>query len=184
MNDARVAVGEHQVAVAQEPATTEAETPYDVSAVYRRVLIPIDFSECSARALLTGADMQRRFGSEIVLFTATGFDDNDRFLAGTGAPWSVDDVVGEGRRHLENYRREIAPGIQATYDARIADDVAGAIEAAAVRWDATLVVLGLHARKIHRFFRSDAEKVARALPCSVMLLKTDLPNPKTIRVRD
>jgi nucleotide-binding universal stress UspA family protein len=142
-------------------------------AVFHRLLVPIDFSSAARRAFETAMAMHDQWGSAVVLFYAPGMDGNDEFLDYTGVPWGASDVLQEGRGQLERFADTLVPGSGAKIhiDVRRADDPVGAVVSACERHEPSLIVLGTHARDRRRWTRSRAERITRAVPCPVLLVR-------------
>jgi nucleotide-binding universal stress UspA family protein len=138
---------------------------------FGRILVPVDFSAGSRRALGAALVLRRALGSEVHLFNLAELGQNDQFLAGTGgnaiAPGQlIEDTKGRMMRFVDN----VFPGHagEVTVHARMGVDVVQGIERIAKDIGATLVLLG--ATQKQSFFRTDIEKVARDLNGAVMLL--------------
>jgi nucleotide-binding universal stress UspA family protein len=159
------------VAGGEEPAATEA-SPFE------RLLVPVDFSSASRAALAMAMRIADRWGSEVVLFHAAGFDQNDEFLRYTGVPWGREDVVRETNEHLRRFADEVAPGTTARvrFDAASDENAVHAVVAACARHSPSLVVLGAHPRDRRRILRSRCERIVRAIACPVVLVHGE-PEP-------
>ncbi len=126
-------------------------------AAYRRILVPLDFSEASARALDAGVAFARAFDAElhvlhVVPLNGLGEREAEAELS-RAAPASLDDVV-RSRRTV----RALAPEL-------------GIVEAA--RGAADLIVMGTHGRSGYRhvMIGSVAERVVQLAPCAVLTLR-------------
>ena len=159
--------------VAHEPANAPGVT--SSSAVFARLLVPIDFSASARQALALALDIAERYGSEVTLFHASGFDDNDEFLDHTGVPWGRSDVLGEAHGHLIRFADAIAPGsgqrirVIAVRD----EDPMRAILRACESYKPSAVFVGTHLRERRSLRRTRAEKLVRRLACAVILVRTD-----------
>src|SRR5205807_3371311 len=90
---------------------TRESQPIDTSATFRRILVPIDFTGASKRALATALELQRRFGSEVCLFHMTELGANDEFLAGVGGTKATGtELVNEAVGRLQRFVENIFPG--------------------------------------------------------------------------
>jgi nucleotide-binding universal stress UspA family protein len=139
---------------------------------FERLLVPVDFSSASRAAVAMAMSIADRWGSEVVLFHAAGFDQNDEFLRYTGVPWGREDVVRETSEHLRRFADEVAPGSTARVrlDAARDENPVHAVVRACARHSPSLVVLGTHPRDRWRILRSRAERIVRALACPVVLV--------------
>jgi nucleotide-binding universal stress UspA family protein len=152
---------------AGETATTSVE-----AAPFQRLLVPVDFSASSRAALALAMRIADRWGSEVVLFHAAGFDENDSFLDHTGVPWGRGDVVGEASEHLRRFADTVEPGSsgRVRIDATRDENAVRAVVRACERHEPSLVVLGTHPRRAPKIFRSRAERIARAVACTVVFV--------------
>jgi nucleotide-binding universal stress UspA family protein len=151
-----------------EPASVAPErSPFE------RILVPIDFSWAAREAFTLAMRLARHWNSAVILFYAPGSDGNDEFLDYTGVPWDRDDVIGEAHGYLSRFAETVVPGSseRVVIDALPADDAVRAVAAACERHAPTLIVLGTHARDRHRWSRSRAERIVRAVPCPVMMIR-------------
>jgi nucleotide-binding universal stress UspA family protein len=161
------------------------ETPEQVSVAperspFERILVPIDFTWAAREAFILAMRLSSQWNSAVVLFYAPGSDGNDEFLDYTGVPWDRDDVIGEAHGYLSRFAETVVPGStqRVVIDALPADDPVRAVADACERHDPTLLVLGTHARDRRRWSRSRAERIAREVSCTVMMI----PAPREPRV--
>lgn len=153
-----------------QPITPSATRSFDPSHIYERIVVPIDLGETAHAAVATALDLRRRCGSQVILFNVAGADENDGFLGGTGASWSLADVVRAGLSRL----RALVETIDATERDAVVYDVVGSIDlvkgiiAAAIRHDATLVILGIPSAPHAHVLRSRTERISRSLTCAVL----------------
>jgi nucleotide-binding universal stress UspA family protein len=140
---------------------------------FERLLVPVDFSSGARAAFALAMRIAERWGSEVVLFNAAGPDGNDEWLQSTGIPWGRTDVVQETNEHLRRFADHVAPGSaeRVQLDATVDDHPVKAVLRACQRHRPTLVVLGTHARDRRRLLRSRAERIVRALPCAVIVVR-------------
>ncbi len=137
--------------------------------IFRRILVPVDFSVESHRAIFTALELRRRFGSELGVFNLTEFDENDDFRRGLGHEFSTSNltVLTEHRIHdfLENLQPGASQGITAM--AFVGHDVARWLSDLAKEWRATLVLLATHPS--HKLLRTTTEKILRGLDIPVLV---------------
>lgn len=140
---------------------------------FERILVPIDFSWAARDAFTLAMRLSSHWNSAVILFYAPGSDGNDEFLDYTGVPWDRDDIVGEAHGYLSRFAETVVPGSseRVILDAFPADDAVRAVAEACERHSPTLVVLGTHAHDRRRWSRSRAERIARAVPCPVMMVR-------------
>jgi len=163
------------------PTITRESQPIDTSATFRRILVAIDFTDVSKRALATALELQRRFGSEVCLFHMTELGANDEFLAGVGGQNTKEsggDLVDRATGRLQRFVENVFPGSGSllTYRAKVETDLARAIDSAATAFGATLVVLGTSTKT--SILRTASEKVVQLLDCPVLLVREpEAPSP-------
>ena len=144
---------------------------FDPTVLFRKILIPIDFSVASRRALITACETRNKFGSEIHLFVERGGGANSGFLGSLGVPWGRDDVEQSGRDQLRYFGESICEGMPClTNAATYGDDVVHGIADAAKDCGATIVFLPVHEHR-NSLFRSRMERIVRSLEVPVLLFK-------------
>ena len=141
----------------------------------KRVLVPIDFSEFSDRALQYGKELCKKFDAELHLLHAlevhvTGAP---QFSMGLAVPERVEESSAEVMQELNKL-----PGDD--YDLPVERSTAqGSPFLAIVNYakenDIDLIALGTHGRSglNHVFLGSVAENVARQAPCPVLIVRKD-----------
>ena len=132
--------------------------------IYRRVLVPVDFSHESHDAIYMALELRRRFGSEICVFNLTN-------LGVSGDEYSTGDLEIDGRDRLLDLLEMLKPGCGGVVQTQVCvgEDVARWIHDVATAWQATLVVLATHPS--HTVFRNLTEKIMRALNVPILILR-------------
>jgi nucleotide-binding universal stress UspA family protein len=154
---------------------------FDAKAVFDRILVPIDFSEGSRRALGTALELRKRFGSEVHLFRLTASTSNDQFLAGIGGDsLAPRDLVEAAESRLQRFVENVLPGRSAEVivHAQVGEDVVHGIARSAKHTGTTLVLLAEEPKQ--SVFRTQVEKIVQELDSAVMLLRTppvESPSP-------
>jgi len=158
------------------PSSRRAPRPSDESpasgaaSIFKRILVAVDFSEASRRALATALLLQERMGSEVRLFHLADQGGNDEFIAGMGGSGvSPNELVDDARARLLRFVDNVFPGRAGGVEvlAHVGTDVVRGVERAAREGGATLVLLGGRPRS--SLFHADVEKVARDLGVAVMV---------------
>lgn len=148
--------------------------PPDKDGVYfERLLVPIDFSGGSGAAFATALRIADSWASEVVLFHAAGFDDNDEFLNALGGDnWGRGDAIAATVHHLHAFADTVMPGSAelVRYDAVRDDDAVLAVAEACERHRPSLVIVGLHEPRRHRLRRSKSERIQRAVDVPVLFV--------------
>lgn len=148
----------------------ENSTAFDSDAIFRRILVPLDFGPESRHALITACEMRRRFGSEIRLFVVRETARDSVFSFGVTDPWTREDMDRVTRDRLYRLAKEVCDGDPCMkFEAMHGSDVVGAIAKAVRNFQATVVLLPCSGRRT--LLRSRAEKIARALDVPVIVLK-------------
>ncbi len=142
---------------------------------YHRILVPIDFSDHSKRALTRSVALATTFQAELVLIYVV-----------EGAVYPAD--FGFGQVSLPSVEREMTERGEAELKKLVATHVAGAVKAetivvggkpfleiieAAEEEKIDLIVIATHGHTgvEHILFGSTAEKVVRKAPCDVLVVR-------------
>jgi len=140
----------------------------------KRILVPIDFSECSQKALQYALPLARQFGARLLVVYVMPAN---YFVGSEFGP--VDFPVPEGEwreqslKELETMaRREIGEAV--AFDAVVLQgQPAHEIAACAQEQQASLIVISTHGRTglRHVLVGSVAENVVRYAPCPVLVVR-------------
>ena len=144
--------------------------------MFKRILVPVDFSAPSAKALAYAVDLGRSTKAELILVHAVesiyyvGGDVYGQFYD-TGA--LLDQIVRSGREQLSRLARTLAKKrlrVRTVLEIGTAHEV---IVRAARRFKADVIVLSTHGRTglAHVFMGSVAEKVVRFATCPVLTVR-------------
>ncbi len=144
--------------------------------MYQRILVPIDGSETSARALQEALKLVAGLPAQLLLVHVV---EDLQFLDAEGYVnyaelRELTRQVGERElsRAKENVRQADIAVETALLDAN-GERIASVINAEATRWKAELIVIGTHGRSgfSHLLFGSVAEGVVRGSPIPVLLVR-------------
>jgi nucleotide-binding universal stress UspA family protein len=149
---------------------------------FRHILVPVDFGDPSRKALETGIELSRRFGSQLVLvhvyeIPAYVYD---------GAIYSVVDLFGPiedaARDHLAKALREVQAQVPAAKAVLRRGAPGAEILAAIEELHPDLVVMGTHGRKglSRALLGSVAERVVRLSPVPVLTLRDGQPTTSVV----
>jgi nucleotide-binding universal stress UspA family protein len=143
---------------------------------FNSILVPVDFSEHSARALECAKTLAAKFGASIHVLTVVP----DPFVLPDPGPWYVPLPEGyaEGLRHdAESHVQGLFTDAErATLNPEAAvafgdpyREILGYAKGAAI----DLIVMGTHGRGgvAHALLGSVAEKVVRTAPCPVLTVR-------------
>ena len=143
-------------------------------ALYRKILVPIDFSPVSLEALAVARDMAQSSGSSLHLFHAAD-DVAARYL---GYPFDAlgqlqTSVMESARDQLRELAREECEGLQVEQTMVVSSSPASAIVKFAGEHGFDLIVMGTHGRGavLRMMLGSVAERVVRTAPCPVLVVR-------------
>ncbi len=136
------------------------EPSYEISFMYRRILVPVDGSENSLRALDLALDLSKRFGSKVVVLNA-----KPRGLA------ISDEAIEKARRRAEGrgvsveYRvREIDPVNESPSSCILSEIISGGYD---------MVIMGARGRSliIEPNIGSTALEIVASSPITVVIVR-------------
>jgi nucleotide-binding universal stress UspA family protein len=158
-----------------EPLTEPGADDPVIHAELKRILVPLDFSPPSRRALRFAREWAVRFGSEVCLLHVIE-PVNTFGVLGTEpimVPLPPADFHEPARAELKKLvRQEFPDSVKVSVDLR--DGAAyDQIAAVAREWKADLIIIATHGRSglSHAFLGSTAERVVRHAPCPVLTLR-------------
>lgn len=158
--------------VVVELGPNEAQLPTETLFRLKRVLVPVDFSDCSKKALAYALPFAKQFGAEVVLVHViqpyvpvpemTAFDITAMLAQ----------MRASGKSELDKLRLSIPENIKVTA-LLLEGNPAHEIAKAAAKVDADLIILSTHGRTgLGRMFMgSVAEHVTRYAPCPVLTVR-------------
>lgn len=137
--------------------------------MWRRLLVPHDFSTCAAYALHLAVDLAKVHGARVLVLHVSQLPANvapDALItpAGEHTPVRVDDYVTRGaRRELERIAEPLRKEGLTVETFAVTGDVATEIVSAANAKETDAIVMGTHGREglSHLMLGSIAEKVIR-----------------------
>ena len=140
----------------------------------RKILVPIDFSEPSRKALAYATSFAKQFNAELLLFHAVP-------LLPMPAPIYLDQGETEARLHeeatkqLAQWQKELSSQVSVSAKAvvRHGTNAYDQIVTAATEYNIDLIILGTHGRAgaARWFIGSTAERVVRHAPCPVLVVR-------------
>lgn len=140
--------------------------------MYRRILVPTDFSEYAHRAVSHAVDLARRLDSEVVLFHAFARPLVPPLPAGDRAVREyLDESVKEIRKKLEGVAAEFE-GVACrplTSEGRPAEEIVSM--AASEECDLICMATHGHGALAHVLLGSVAERVLHKAPCPVLVIR-------------
>jgi nucleotide-binding universal stress UspA family protein len=148
--------------------------------MWKKLLVPHDFSPCAEHALSTAVELAKVHGSELVLVHVSELPANlplDTLVtpaSGVG-PVRVDEyTTGGARQRLDAITEPLRRAGLAVSTLAVTGDVAERLLALATEVGADALVVGTHGRKglSHLLLGSVAEKVIRGAPMPVVCVRT------------
>jgi len=147
--------------------------------MYQRILVPVDGSHTSNKALTTALQLARDFTGQVrLIHVVDGFAGRSGFDMYGGYPGDLLELMRENGNKILADAMSIAQsaGVQAdtvlsdNFGARLGESVVDA----AKRWNADLIVIGTHGR--HGIGRvllgSGAEQIIRLAPVPVLVVRS------------
>ena len=141
--------------------------------LFRRVLVPHDFSRPADGALEVAADLARRSRGRLLLLHVLAPYPIEGFAPAEGVPFiAPGDLIAPAREHLEKLARRVIGRRGPAYECRIVvGDPAQEITRAARRADAIVMATAGRTGLGHLLIGSVAEKVVRHARCPVLTLR-------------
>lgn len=163
--------------------------------MWKRVLVPVDFSECSARALDVAARFAERERAVLTLLHVSPLPPNlppEAVITPPGATRSlrIDEYATQGA--LEQLESIAGPLRDRGFDVRTiaiastSGEVADDVVQAAVKTGAEVIFVGTHGRTglSHLFLGSVAERVIRRATVPVLTIRAVAPEAALTREED
>lgn len=146
-----------------------------MSLVFRKILVPTDFSETAATALYYAKELARQFDAELHLLHVC---EDPMLLAGwpvlaANAAPEVGEEAASIREQLKNlFSPEDRAQLKTEVHVIVGEPTGLAISRYAVEGEFELIVMGTHGRGAltHTLVGSVAEKVVRSAPCPVLTI--------------
>jgi universal stress protein A len=140
----------------------------------KRILLPVDFSESSRKAMHYAISFARQFNAEVLLLHVI-----EAALPPPPQTVAFDSIAlnaslrEEAARHLSRWRKEIVSQASVKAVVRDGPNAYHEIVSAASENNVDLIILGTHGRTgvAHWFIGSTAERVVRHAPCPVLVVR-------------
>jgi universal stress protein A len=149
---------------AQLPAQTVSTAP-----VFKlqKILVPVDFSERSKKALQYAIPFAKQFGAELILVHVV----EPYPAVPEMAPYDFENL-NDGRKGLQNLQIELDERVKSSTSLRTGTPHLE-LTGAARELDVDLIIMSTHGRKglTRRVFGSTTEKVVRYAPCPVLIVR-------------
>jgi nucleotide-binding universal stress UspA family protein len=133
----------------------------------QKILVPVDFSDCSKKALQYAVPFAKQFGAELLLLHVV----EPYPLVPEMAPYDFENIH-DSRDDLKALQKTIPEVIHSTAELRRGTPHLE-ITAAARDLGADLIIISTHGRKglSHKIFGSTTEKVVRYAHCPVLIVR-------------
>lgn len=180
----RTAGRSHKVVLEMEPRD-DTFPPVNLPELkLKRILLPVDFSECSRKATTYAASLARQFNAEVLLLHVIEIAPHPPEMLILESETLNAKLRTETNRLLSEWRQEIPERISTRVLLRNGTAPYREIVQAAHENNADLIVLGTHGRTglAHLLIGSTAERVVRHAPCPVLVVRErehDFVEPKS-----
>jgi universal stress protein A len=133
----------------------------------QKILVPVDFSDCSKKALQYAIPFARQFGAEVKLLYVI-----EPYPAAPEMALCDTESVEDAHRELDTLRKTISGAVRSSASVRKGAPHIEIAEAARES-GADLVIISTHGRKglPRMFLGSTTEKVVRHAPCPVLIVR-------------
>lgn len=148
-----------------------AASPFDLE----RILVPVDFSDCSKKALQYAVPFASQFRAEMVFLhvLTVNYTAGWEYEVGGYDPLIEGDLQKDVEKRLGALIRETVPGDIATKIEVRHGNPAIEIVNTAKELDVSLIVMSTHGHtgRVHAFIGSVASDVTRLAPCPVLVVR-------------
>lgn len=142
---------------------------------FKKILVPLDFSQCSTEAIETAGDVCKRYGAEACLVHVHepinyALPANYPFFV----PGQLENILAECAKRLGDAKQQAqAAGITSPQTQLLQGTPATEIVELATKHGFDLIMMGTHGRTgfQHALIGSVAEKVLRRAPCAVLTVR-------------
>ena len=158
---------------AQLPVTSaERETATLPVFELKKILVPVDFSDCSNKALQYAIPFARQFNAELILLHVVQLSLSVPEMPAIDIGLIQRQIRDSGEKELKNLQRKIAAEIPSQTALRVGNPYVEIINAVK-ELDVDLVILATHGRTglAHVFLGSTAERVVRHAGCPVLVVR-------------
>ncbi len=155
-----------------ELGPTETQMPEGTAFRLKKILVPVDFSACSNKALQYAQPFAKQFGADLILLYVV-----EPYLPVpemTTVDW---DLIASrmregGEAELAKIKATVPPEISATTELRVGTPAVEVVRAAK-DLDADLIIISTHGRTglAHVFLGSTAERIVRHASCPVLVVR-------------
>lgn len=159
------------VAIELSPKETQIPVPASPFKL-NKILVPVDFSECSNKAVQYAETMAKQFGAELILLHVVEeyLPTSELVLLDTTA--LLREVRDTAKRDVTKLRDQLDPHLKAAAEVRSGTPY-NEIVRTAKQLDADLIIMSTHGRTgfAHTFMGSTTERVVRHAACPVLVVR-------------
>lgn len=139
----------------------------------KKILVPVDFSECSRKAFHYAVSLAKRFDSEVLLLHVIVLVPPPPDVVVIESDALAQKYHGESARHLSSWRKGITPRVPVKVSVRHGMGAHQEIVAAARESNSDLIIIGNQGRTAlaRILMGSTAERVVRHAPCPVLVIR-------------
>jgi universal stress protein A len=155
-----------------ELGPNESQLPTETLFRLKRILVPVDFSDCSKKALAYALPFAKQFGAEVVITHIVQPYIPVPEMSNVDTTAVLAQMRETGTMELEKLRLSITEDVKLTTLLRVGNPAHEIVKAAA-EVDADLILLSTHGRTGlgRMFFGSVAEHVTRYARCPVLTVR-------------
>lgn len=159
----------------KKPTTAGVGFPANQIAL-KRILVPVDFSTTSRKAVRYARRFAETYGARVTLFHVVDFADIDRVALRLG-PLAQERMESEATSRAKDMLKQLGGqelGDSIKHDCEIVVGLATkSIVEKAKQWDADMILVGVHSERVikHAIIGSTAERVVRLAPCPVLVVR-------------
>jgi universal stress protein A len=137
----------------------------------KKILLPLDFSECSHKALHYAVSFAKQFNAEVLLLHV--LETAPPQVAVLESTLLETNLREAATKEIAEWQREIASQASATALVRNGSSAYEEIVSAAEESNVDLIIVGNHGRNgvARMFIGSTAERVVRHAPCPVLVIR-------------
>ena len=143
--------------------------------LYKKILVAVDGSSCSNKAVKLTVDMCSQFGAEMhtIFVISEIVVDNFKKLGDKGAKEVIDKLKGEGRKYFRDAKEQAKEVDIKVVEVLKAGFPADEIVTYAKKSKVDLIVMGTHGKRgaTRPLIGSVADRVIHLAPCPVMVVR-------------
>ncbi|MBU0479601.1 MAG: universal stress protein [Proteobacteria bacterium] len=141
---------------------------------YKRIMIPVDFSENSPKLLQAGVDVAEKFQAELfIVFVVQSFEDySGFFVPHMPIAQFEEEMLQSAEQKMDNFLHENLKTSLTCHRKVLKGDVAEELARYAAETKVAMIIMGTHGYKgLERvLFGSVAEKIVKTAPCPVLTI--------------